>query len=115
MLKTYKSTEIKKFDKRSGLVGTFTHGENVTLAHWAFEKDAILAPHSHRHEQITYVVSGKIRFEDRDGEVNVVEAGGFAVFAPNEPHGGTALEDSIALDAFSPAREDFKAEMDWKD
>jgi quercetin dioxygenase-like cupin family protein len=115
VLKTYKSAEMGKFDKRPGLVGTFAHGDKVTLAHWSFEKDAILASHSHRHEQITYVVSGKIRFDSPDGEATVVEAGGFAVFAPNEPHGGAALEDSIVLDAFSPAREDFKEEMHWKD
>jgi quercetin dioxygenase-like cupin family protein len=113
-LKTYKNAEIKKFDKRPGLVGTFVHGAGVTLAHWTFAKGAILASHSHYHEQITYVVSGKVRFE-AGGRTEVVEAGGFAVFAPDETHGGTALEDSIALDAFSPAREDFKAEMGWTD
>jgi quercetin dioxygenase-like cupin family protein len=113
-LKTYKSAEIKKFDKRPGLVGTFVHGPGVTLAHWSFAKGATLAAHSHPHEQITYVVSGKIRFE-AGGRIEVVEAGSFAVFAPDETHGGIALEDSIALDAFSPAREDFKVEMGWAD
>ena len=114
-MKTYRSSEIKKFDKRPGMVGTFVHGEGVTLTHWVFHKDATLATHSHRHEQISYVLSGAVRFEAKDGETRVVEAGDFAVFEPNEPHGGVALEDSVVLDAFSPAREDFKAEMGWKD
>ena len=109
----YKSAEIKKHDKRPGLTGTFAHGKGLTLAHWVFAKDAVLAPHSHPHEQITYVVSGKIRFEGKDGDPKIVEEGGFIVFAPDELHGGAALEDSVALDAFSPAREDFKAEMGW--
>ena len=115
MLKAYKSSEIKKFTKRPGLVGTFVHGKDLTLAHWLFGKDMPLEPHSHHHAQITYVVSGKIRFETGDGRAEVIEAGNFVVFAPNEVHGGRALEDSIALDAFSPAREDFKEDMDWKD
>jgi len=114
-LKTYKSSEIKKFDKRPGMIGTFVHGEGITLTHWAFYKDAVLASHSHHHEQISYVVSGKVSFETEGGEARIVEAEGFAVFAPNEIHGGKALEDSVVLDAFSPAREDFKAEMGWKD
>ena len=114
-MKTYSSSEIKKFDKRPGMIGTFAHGDGVTLTHWTFDKDAVLAPHSHRHEQITYVASGKIRFDTESGETKIVEAGGFAVFAPNEAHGGTALENSVVLDAFSPAREDFKTEMGWKD
>ena len=114
-MKTYKSSEIKKFDKRPGLVGTFAHGKGITVAHWALDKDSELAAHSHHHEQIAYVLSGKVRFEAGDGETRVLEAGDFTVFAPNETHGGVALEDSVVLDAFSPAREDFKAEMDWKD
>ena len=113
-MKTYKGSEVKKFDKRPGMLGTFVHGEGVTLTHWTFDKDAILASHSHHHEQISYVASGKVRFEAGNGEAKVVEAGDFAVFAPNETHGGTALENSIVLDAFSPAREDFKVEMGWK-
>jgi quercetin dioxygenase-like cupin family protein len=114
-MKTYKSSEIRKFDTRPGLIGTIAHGEGVTLAHWVFDKDAPLAPHSHRHEQIAYVMSGKVRFETESGEARVVEAGDFAVFAPNEVHGGIALENTVVLDAFSPAREDFKEQMGWKD
>ena len=114
-MKTYKGSEIKKFDKRPGLLGTMGHGAGLTLAHWLFDKDAVLAAHSHHHEQISYVISGKVRFELDSGETRVLDAGDFAVFAPNEIHGGTALEDSVVVDAFSPAREDFKAEMNWKD
>ncbi|MDR2180863.1 MAG: cupin domain-containing protein [Synergistaceae bacterium] len=112
-LKIYKSAEIKKFDKRPGLIGTFAHGTSLSLAHWLLAKDAVLAPHTHRHEQITYVISGKMRFEGKDGNPKIVEGGSFIVFAPDELHGGVALENSVALDAFSPAREDFKAEMGW--
>ena len=114
-MKTYKSSEMKKFDKRPGLVGTFAHGEGVSLTHWVMEKNSVLASHSHRHEQITYVVSGKMRFETENGEAKTVESGDFAVFAPNEVHGGMALEPTVAMDAFSPAREDFKAEIGWND
>ena len=114
-MKTYRSSDIKKFDKRPGLVGTFVHGDGVTMTYWTFDKDAVLASHSHRHEQISYVANGKVRFETEEGKASIVEAGGFAVFEPNEIHGGNALEDSVVTDAFSPAREDFKAEMGWKD
>jgi len=114
-LKTCKSSEMKKLDRWAGITGTFAHGKGLSLGRWALEKDAILAPHSHPHAQITYLVSGKMRFEEKGGAAHIVEAGGFIVFAPNETHGGTALEDSIALDAFSPAREDYKAELGWVD
>ena len=114
-MKTYKSSEMRKFDKRPGMVGTFVHGAGLTFAHWTIDKDGVLPSHSHHHAQITYLVGGKMRFETGSGEVKTLEPGDFAVFAPNETHGGVALENSVALDAFSPAREDFKTEMDWKD
>jgi Uncharacterized conserved protein, contains double-stranded beta-helix domain len=113
-MKTYRSEEIPVFDKRPGMGGTFVHGESLSLTHWTFAKDAVLAEHSHVHEQITYVVRGKIRFDRKDGDPVTVSAGGFAVFAPNEPHGGVALEDTIAIDAFCPVREDFKQAMERK-
>jgi quercetin dioxygenase-like cupin family protein len=113
-LKAYKGADVKKFDKRPGLVGTFVHGEGLTLAYWTFEAGAELASHSHVHAQITCVVGGKIRFETESGST-VAGPGDFVVFAPNEAHGGTCLEDAVALDAFVPAREDFKSEMGWTD
>jgi quercetin dioxygenase-like cupin family protein len=42
-------------------------------------------------------------------------AGDYLIFEPNERHGDEVLDDTIAIDAFSPAREDFKAELGWKD
>jgi quercetin dioxygenase-like cupin family protein len=113
-LKAYKGADVKKFDKRPGLVGTFVHGEGQTLAYWTFEEGAVLASHSHVHAQITCVVSGKLRFETEGGSA-VAGPGDFVVFAPNETHGGVCLEKAVALDAFAPAREDFKAEMGWTD
>lgn len=111
MMKGYSSSEIKKFDKRPGLVGTFVHGDALSLTHWTFARDAVLAAHAHHNEQITYVVSGCIAFDREGQEPLVAKAGDFVVFAPNETHGGRALEDSVAIDAFSPVREDFKKEM----
>ena len=110
-MRNYHSDDIRKFTTRPGMVGTFVHGETLSLTHWTFAKDAVLETHAHLHEQITYVIKGKIRF-DREGLAPlVVEEGGFAVFAPNERHGGVALEDAIVVDAFSPVRQDFIAAM----
>ncbi|MDR1732894.1 MAG: cupin domain-containing protein [Synergistaceae bacterium] len=114
-MKTYETDALPKFDKRPGSVGTFVHGENLTLTVWTVKKDTILASHSHSHEQISYLVSGAMRFETEDGKTVLLKGGSFAVFAPNETHGGIALEDTVAIDAFTPAREDFKAETGWKD
>jgi len=62
--------------------------------------------HSHPHEQMVYILRGRIRFEHPGG---VFEAGpGDSFLVPgNVPHQAFALEDSEVLDIFTPAREDY--------
>ena len=64
-------------------------------------------PHHHVHEQITYVLKGKIEFFI-DGVGKVVETGDSIYFTSNIPHGCIVLEEgSIVLDVFTPQREAF--------
>lgn len=111
-MKPYHLDQIKKYTKRPGFSGGFVHGDSLSLTHWTLEKGAVLAWHSHPHEQMSFVVSGKMQFDRTGQEALIVEAGDFVVFSPNEPHGGLVLEESVVIDAFSPVREDFKKEME---
>lgn len=111
-MKPYQLDQIKKYTKRPGMTGSFVHGDSLSLTHWAMEKGAMLPLHTHPHEQITFLVSGRLQFDRGGLEPLIVESGSFVVFSPGEPHGGIALEDSVAIDAFSPVREDFKREME---
>jgi quercetin dioxygenase-like cupin family protein len=63
-------------------------------------------PHSHPHEQMVYIVSGRIRFEYPAG---ILEAGpGDSFLVPGGiEHKASALEDSEVLDIFTPYREDY--------
>lgn len=113
-MKSHQLEEIKKFTQRPGLTGSFVHGELLSLTHWALEEGAILAKHSHPHEQISFVISGKMQFDRQEQEPLIAIPGSFVIFSPNEEHGGIALEESIVVDAFSPVREDFKEQMEEK-
>ena len=62
--------------------------------------------HSHPHEQIVYIVSGRIRFEHPGGVFDVGPGESFLVPA-NVEHQASALEDSEVLDIFTPMREDY--------
>ena len=107
-LKTYRSSEIKKFDKRPGLIGTIVHGEGVTLTHWAFYKDAVLAPHSHHHEQIIYIVEGVC--DVIVGNESARMCSGDMVRIPsNVKHDLRVVGDKpvVDLDVFTPIREDY--------
>jgi quercetin dioxygenase-like cupin family protein len=62
--------------------------------------------HSHPHEQMVYIVRGRIRFEYSGG---VIVAGpGESFIVPGDvEHQASALEDSEVLDIFTPMREDY--------
>jgi quercetin dioxygenase-like cupin family protein len=73
---------------------------HVVVKGWAGTK------HHHPHEQMVYIVRGRIRFEHPGG---VFEAGpGDSFIVPgNVEHLAWALEDSEVLDIFTPMREDY--------
>jgi quercetin dioxygenase-like cupin family protein len=64
--------------------------------------------HSHPQEQITHVLSGRIRFTV-DGQTREVGAGDSLYLASNAPHGAETVEAAVVIDTFSPPREDYLA------
>jgi len=62
--------------------------------------------HSHPHEQMVYIVSGRIRFEHPGGTMDAGPGDCFLVPGGIE-HQASALEDSEVLDIFTPMREDY--------
>ncbi len=82
-------------------------GEKMMLVEVHFEAGAAVPGHSHPHEQISYVASGRMQFTVNGQKVEV--AAGDSLHLPsNVPHAARALEASIVLDTFSPPREDFR-------
>jgi quercetin dioxygenase-like cupin family protein len=71
-------------------------GENLMMAHVRLAEGAITAPHSHAHEEIIYVVSG--RWQVRVGENEfVLEANQSIVVPPNVEHSSLALSETLAV------------------
>lgn len=83
------------------------------LAHVYLKQGAIVPAHDHHNEQITYVLSGALRFwigeyADNPGDSYVdVRAGEVLVIPSNVRHRAEALEDTLDVDIFNPPR------MDW--
>lgn len=82
------------------------HGQNATVARIRLGKGAVVPMHSHPNEQISMLESGALRFTI-SGEERVLRAGDAVVIPPGAPHMVEALEDSLAVDLFSPPREDW--------
>ncbi|SFB34874.1 Cupin domain-containing protein [Cohnella sp. OV330] len=83
----------------------FPPGERLMSMAIEFKKGGIGPEHAHPHEQLGYVVSGKIRMV-LDGAEIVASAGEQVVVPGGVSHSVEALEDSLVLEAFTPLRED---------
>jgi quercetin dioxygenase-like cupin family protein len=84
-------------------------GERSMLAHVYLKKGCIVPFHSHDNEQISYILSGSLRFwlgEDGDQEV-VLRAGEVLVIPSHVRHKAEALEDTVDVDIFTPPRRDW--------
>ena len=81
-------------------------GEKIMIVELTLAKGGIVAEHSHPHEQMTHVLSGRLEF-DVQGKKRVLGQAEGAHVPPNVPHGAVALEDTVTLEVFSPPREDF--------
>lgn len=87
------------------------HTENMTIARIHLQVHAVVAEHSHMNEQVTMIERGALKFFIHGGET-IVRAGETLTIAPNVPHGVAAIEDTIAVDVFSPRRDDWLAGND---
>jgi quercetin dioxygenase-like cupin family protein len=82
------------------------HTGRLTVARIYLAAGALVPRHSHENEQVTILLSGRLRFIFDTGE-QVVMAGQMMEMPPNLPHSVEALEESLALDLFAPRREDW--------
>jgi quercetin dioxygenase-like cupin family protein len=85
------------------------YNENLMLVEHTMAASSVFPLHSHPHDQLAYLVSGHIRvrcgeqeFEARGGDSFVVRGG--------IEHQVWAIERSVALDIFTPVREDY---VEW--
>jgi quercetin dioxygenase-like cupin family protein len=105
-MKLHRWNEIPVEQLNTSVTRQVLHGESLTVARLSLREGAIVPRHSHPNEQISTIESGVLRFffDDRD----VIARSGESVQIPSGiPHGVEAMEDSVAIDVFSPVREDW--------
>ena len=88
------------------LLKTLVFGEKTLLSEFKLTAGAQLPAHSHVHEQTGYLISGKIRLTI--GAESFVAGPGDSWCIPgNVEHRAEILEDSVAIEVFSPVRDDY--------
>lgn len=85
---------------------TISWGGRAMVVEVTLPRGSKVTEHSHPQEQCGYLVSGRIEFTI-DGEARVIEPGGGWSIPGNATHSVVALEDSIAIDVFSPLRPEY--------
>ena len=100
--------EVTLTDLGGGVVRkVLAYSENLMSVELHFEKGAVGAKHSHPHEQIGYLISGSLLFQEAGKEDKVLVAGDTYYVEPDVEHGVVALEETMLLDIFTPMRKDF--------
>jgi quercetin dioxygenase-like cupin family protein len=88
------------------LTRRYISGEKITLARLFLKKGCVVPMHIHENEQMSTVFSGALKFNVAGREV-IVRAGETLQIPPFTPHSAEAIEDTDALDAFTPIRRDW--------
>ena len=85
------------------------YGERTLFVEFRLERGSKLPRHGHPHEQTGYMVGGRMRLSIGE-EIFEVEPGDSWCIPSNVEHDAEILEDSIAVEVFSPVREDYLPE-----
>jgi len=91
----------------AGVERRFVSGERTTVGQIWLAKGALVPRHTHESEQVSYIVSGALRFRLDDADDVTVRSGEILVIPSNMPHSAEALEDTYDLDLFAPRRDDW--------
>lgn len=107
--KWYRWDDLPREPLTALLARRFITAEKVMVAQIFLKKGCVVPRHAHPNEQVSCILEGRLRFWIGAGgeEERLVAAGEVLAIPSNLPHKVEALEDSLALDIFSPPRQDW--------
>jgi len=86
---------------------TLSEGAHTMLCELRMKAGSVVPPHTHPHEQTGYLASGRFRFRLGD-QWRELGAGDSWSVPGGVEHEVEVLEDAIAIDVFSPARDEYR-------
>ncbi len=82
------------------------YGDRAMVAKIFLKKGAVVPPHKHENEQLSWVVDGVLEFTVA-GEKLIVHSDEILTIPSMAEHSVVALEDTYDVDVFSPIRQDW--------
>ena len=85
---------------------TLVNGNQTLVTEFRMRGGSVLPVHLHQYEQTGYLIKGRLRLTI-GGEAFDARPGDSWCILGNVEHGAEVLEDSVALEVFSPPRPDY--------
>ncbi|MCD4741431.1 MAG: cupin domain-containing protein [Desulfobacteraceae bacterium] len=95
-------------------IKTISYGEETLMAEFMLRKGSVLPEHTHINEQTGYLLKGKIRLYINDSS-RIMNPGDSWNVPSNAKHTAEIIEDSIAIEVFTPSRDDYLKYIHKKD
>ncbi len=88
---------------------TMATTDEVMLCEFFIERESVVPEHSHMNDQVGYVIYGKLEMTIGD-MVQICDPGDSYAIPGGVVHSARALQDTLAIDSFSPPRNDYRTE-----
>jgi quercetin dioxygenase-like cupin family protein len=85
---------------------TLVYGEHTLATEFRMKAGSALPTHSHPYEQTGYLVSGHVRLAIGEERFDTLPGASWCIPC-NVRHGAEILEDTVAVEIFSPVRSDY--------
>jgi len=85
---------------------TLVFGKKTLMAEFRLTEGSELPQHAHPHEQTGYLVSGHMSLRIEEDESDIRPGDSWNI-PGNVRHSATIHEDSVAIEIFSPVREEY--------
>jgi quercetin dioxygenase-like cupin family protein len=85
---------------------TLVHGDRTLMTEFRLRQGSVLPRHAHPHEQAGYLIQGRLRLLIGLEAFDALAGDSWCIPGGVE-HEAQVLEDSVAIEVFSPVREDY--------
>ena len=101
------TARLKVTERLPGWRGRYFHSENMTIAHYEFERGSTIHEHFHPQEEVYEVIEGELEVTI-DGVAQVARPGVVAIVPANVRHSVRALTHGWAIIVDYPRRREFE-------
>ena len=88
---------------------TMATTDEAMLCEFLIERGTEIPPHSHRNDQVGYLVFGRLQITI-GSETRLLQPGDSYAIPGGVTHSARAEVDSLVIDVFSPPRRDYRSE-----